>query len=299
MDISAEQNLADSVIADAIDYLVAHYRDQPSLDALAARAGYDKTHFQKVFRQKAGISPKRFTQFMTYRHARDLLASGHDALDAAFDAGLSGTGRLHDLFVACEAATPGEVRKRGQGVEIRYGFHPTPLGELLVGRTPRGVCWLGFRVDGLRDAPMARMHAHWPEAVFIEDIHTTAPDAAKIVAIWMGAGDARDKLLLDLHGTNFQIQVWRALLKIPNGQTVTYDDVAGTIGRPKSQRAVGNAVGANPVSLLIPCHRVIRKSGVLNNYGWGDARKKALLGMEAALHGEAAAGDFVLGSELI
>lgn len=279
------ETLTDTVIADTIDYLVAHYREQPSLEALARRAGYDPTHFQKTFRQKAGISPKRFCQFMTYRHARDLLASGHDALAAALDSGLSGAGRLHDLFVACEAATPGEVRKRGRGLEIRYGFHPTPLGELLIGRTSRGVCWLGFRVDGLRDAPMERMHGHWPEAVFVEDVTATAPDAAQIVAIWLGVADARRKLRLDLHGTNFQIQVWRALLKIPNGDTVTYDDVACTIGRPKSQRAVGNAVGANPVSLLIPCHRVIRKSGVLNNYGWGDARKKALLGMEAALHG--------------
>lgn len=279
----------ENVIAESIDYLVAHYQARPDLDELAARAGYETTHFQKIFREKVGISPKRLVQYMSYRHARDLLVEGHSTEAAASAAGLSGTGRLYDLFVSCEALTPGSARMKGRGLSVAYGFHPTSLGEILVAVTDKGVCYLGFLVDGDRSVPVARMKAHLPEALFREDDNATRAAAAAIMTIWTGHGDAGRKLKLDLQGTNFQIQVWQALLKIPLGETVTYQDIAREIGRPKSMRAVGNAVGANPVSLLIPCHRVIRSSGIIDNYGWGSPRKKALLAVESAMCPVAAA----------
>ena len=271
------------IIAESIDYLVAHYQEQPELEFLARRAGYETTHFQKLFKEKVGISPKRLIQYMNMRQARELLADGLPTLDAAQEAGLSGTGRLYDLFVTCEAVTPGHVRFRGKGVEVLYGFHPTPLGEILVGQTDFGVCYLGFLVDGDRDVPLRKMKHHLPEASYQLDQQGTATAAQKIMSIWQGHGDGKNKLKLDLHGTNLQIQVWQALLKIPTGETATYKDIAEQLNRPKASRAVGNAVGANPVSLLIPCHRVIRATGIIDNYGWGSPRKKLLLGMEGVL----------------
>lgn len=308
------------VIAESIDYLVAHYAERPSLEALALRAGYDPVHFQKLFSDKVGISPKRLIQYMTMRHARELLGQGAGMLEAAHGAGLSGGGRLHDLFVTCEAATPGEVGRKGQGLSIRYGWHPTPLGEILIGLTKRGVCWLGFRVDERRDQAMERMQGWWLRADFMEDAAGTAEAAEQVMGIWgtclppsgslsrstsppgkgeeisdefpppwkggcREGGDQRGgktpKLRLHLHGTNFQLQVWRALLRIPGGRTLSYQDIARELGNPKASRAVGGAVGANPVSLLIPCHRVIQASGIVENYGWGSARKKLLLGLES------------------
>lgn len=271
------------VIAAAIDYLVAHYAEQPDLDELARKAGYEATHFQKLFREKVGISPKRLVQYMTMRRARDLLSGGTPLPEAACEAGLSGEGRLYDLFVTCEAATPGEVRQRGEGMTVTYGYHASPLGEILVGITPRGVCWLGFLVNEDRAVPFRRMEKHWPRAQFAQDEKATAPAAEQILSIWRGRGDQTQKLKLDLHGTNFQIQVWQALLKIPLGEFLSYQDIAMQIGNPKASRAVGGAVGSNPISLLIPCHRVIQASGIIDNYGWGSARKKAILGIEGAL----------------
>lgn len=268
------------IVAQAIDHLAAVKGAYPDLETLAARFGYEPTHFQKLFKGKAGISPKRMMQYMQYSRARDFLLEGYPTLEAAYRAGLSGNGRLHDLFVTCEGATPGMVARRGAGMTIRYGFHATPIGEILLARTEKGVCWLGFVVDELRDVPMARLRGHWPHATYVEDAAATAPSAEHILRIWRGQGDAGRRLVLDLHGTNFQIQVWQALLKIPAGAVVSYQDVAGALGDPKASRAVGAAVGANPISLLIPCHRVIQKSGIVENYLWGTARKKILLGLE-------------------
>ena len=273
-------DLNDTVIAEAIDYLVAHYADQPDLDALACRAGYETSYFQKLFREKVGISPKRLVQYMSMKHAREMLLDGASTLESAHAAGLSGNGRLHDLFVSIEGATPGEVKSRGEGLEIVYGFHPTPLGEILVANTSRGVCYLGFQIDQDRSVPVKRMQAHIPRAVYIANDNATADSAAHILRIWRGQGEESRKLKLDLYGTNMQIQVWQALLRIPTGETVCYLDIAKELGRPNSARAIGNAVGANPVSLLIPCHRVIQASGIVNNYGWGSPRKKMILGME-------------------
>lgn len=270
----------EQIIAETIDYLVAHYHEQPALESLAARAGYDPAHFQKLFRDHVGISPKRLCQYMAMRHARELLEQGFPTLDTALDAGLSGNGRLHDLFVACEGVSPGGVQNRGRGLNIVYGFQPSITGEIMVAKTERGVCWLGFLVDEKRDETLHRARIHWPEAEFTHNDAAIEGEAAQIMRIWRGQGDGKRKLRLDLYGTNFQIQVWQALLKIPVGGTRTYLEIAQEVGLPKASRAVGNAVGANPVSLLIPCHRVIRATGIIDNYGWGSPRKKLLLAME-------------------
>lgn len=276
----------DSIIAESIDYLVAHHTAQPDLDFLARRAGYDSAHYQKLFKQKVGISPKRLVQFMNMIHARELLLGGEPTLETAYKSGLSGNGRLHDLFVSCEGVTPGEVQKRGAGLMITYGFHPSPIGALVIATTPRGVCWLGFLVDEKADHCVMRIQRHWPLAKLVHDDKAIKRDAEQILKIWRGQGEKSNKLKLDLYGTNMQIQVWKALLKIPTGETQTYQDIAKQIGKPKAARAIGNAVGANPVSLLIPCHRVIRATGIIDNYGWGSPRKKLILAMESGLNAE-------------
>lgn len=269
----------DAVIANTIDYLAAHHQEQPDLDFLAKRAGYESTHFQKLFKDYVGISPKRLVQYMNMRHARDLLAHGAPTLDAALATGLSGNGRLHDLFISCEAATPGDVTRRGQGLKITYGFCPTFLGEVMIAKTQKGICYLGFLMDEKRNEPVRKMKRHWPLASFTENDKAISAEGDIIAGLWRG--EKTGKLKLDIYGTNFQIQVWQALLKIPMGETLTYQDIAKQIKRPKSPRAVGNAVGANPVSLLIPCHRVIRATGIIDNYGWGSPRKKLILAMES------------------
>lgn len=271
------------IIAESIDYLVAHHEQQPDLDFLARRAGYESTHFQKLFKAHVGISPKRLVQYMNMRHARDLLANGHSTMDTALATGLSGTGRLHDLFVTLEGVTPGEVQQRGQGLTITYGFYPTPLGEILIARTGKGVCYTGFLMQERREEPVRKMKMHWPGAKFSHDDDALRDDADTMMVIWRGQGSAQKKLKLDIYGTNFQIQVWQALLRIPGGETVTYQDIAAQLGRPKSSRAVGNAVGKNPISLLIPCHRVIRGTGIIDNYGWGSPRKKLILAVESGV----------------
>lgn len=272
-----------ALVTSAIDWLVAHYEEQPGLEATAAHVGMEATAFQKAFTRRVGISPKRFVQVMTHRRARDLLESGDiTTLEAAYDAGLSGNGRLHDLFVTVEAATPGEIRARGAGMTIQYGFAPSPYGELIAARTGRGLCYLGFRVDDSRERCISRIRKVWPNAVFVHDDAAIAADCDAVTAICTGTQTQQKKIPLHLYGTNFQLQVWQALLKIPSRHFLSYESLGAAIGRPGSPRAIGNAVGANPVSLLIPCHRVIQKTGILNNYGWGSARKKALLGVECA-----------------
>lgn len=280
--IARMSDFQENIVASAIDHLATlPSGSAPDLDDLARKFGYESTHFQKLFKDKVGIIPKRMIQYINYSRARDFLLEGYPTLDAAYNVGLSSGGRLHDLFVACEAATPGMVQKRGAGMEIRYGYHPSPIGEMLVAQTPIGVCWVGITIEGSRDIPYSRLQKHWPNAQFTLDDDATRAAAEHILRIWRGQGDAKRKLSLDLHGTNFQIQVWRALLKIPTGGTVSYQDVAESLGDPKASRAVGTAVGANPITLLIPCHRVIQKSGIVENYAWGSARKKIILGLEA------------------
>lgn len=266
----------------AIDWLVAHWEEQPALDTIAAVAGLEPTHFQKTFTAKTGLSPKRFVQALTHGHARELLAdAGATTLEAAYAAGLSGNGRLHDLFVNVEAATPGEVKSKGRGMTIAYGVADSPFGEMIAAATLRGLCWLGFRVGDSREHCLTEMRRNWPLASFIRDDAAVAPYCEAVSAI-CGGGSLPEAFRLHLHlfGTSFQMQVWRALLRIPSRQFVSYGDIAAAIGAPAASRAVGGAVGSNPICLLIPCHRVIQKSGVLGHYSSGPARKKALLGVE-------------------
>ena len=264
-----------------LEFLGAHFREQPLLAAIAAHVGLSEFHFQRLFARWVGISPKRFLQYLTKEHALRVLESSQNVLDAAYDAGLSGPGRLHDLLVSCEAVTPGELRQRGEGLRIVYGFHPSPFGTSLIAATARGICQLSFVSGGDKQEPLRRLRQRWGRATLAD-----APDETRGLAERVFAFPSRQvqaPLHLFVRGTNFQIQVWQALLRIPFGQLVSYEDLARHVGLPKAARAVGNAVGANPVPFLIPCHRVIRKLGDLGNYGEGPLRKKAILGWEAAL----------------
>lgn len=267
------------IVARAFDHL-ADGNGAAGLDALAVKFGYEPTHFQKLFKEHVGISPKRVMQYMSYTKAREFLLEGYPTLEAAHQAGLSGGGRLHDLFVSIEGTTPGVVQKRGEGLKIFYGYHATPLGEVLIALTKQGICWMGFIPMRDRMAAFEKMKRHWPQARFFESVEETEDSATHLFRIWKGGGDTKEKLRLDLHGTNFQIQVWRALLKIPSGSVMNYGQIARALGDEKASRAVGTAVGANPVALLIPCHRVIQKSGIVENYAWGSARKKLFLALE-------------------
>lgn len=265
-------------IEQAILYLENHYRDQPSLEDVAASMGLSEFHFQRVFTRWVGVSPKRFLQFLTKESAKDLLKHSENLLDATYQVGLSSLGRLHDLFVTTEAVTPGEYKSRGAGLTIHYGIHPTPFGKCLIGVTERGICHLGFVQTSEGDA-IDTLVADWQESKMIEDHRTTAPLIAPIFLLNMRE---QSPLHLHLRGTNFQLKVWEALLNIPTGAVTTYEGVATQIGKPGATRAVGTAVGHNPIAVLIPCHRVIRKLGEFGNYRYGAARKKALLGWEQA-----------------
>jgi AraC family transcriptional regulator of adaptative response/methylated-DNA-[protein]-cysteine methyltransferase len=267
-------------VARAIDYLVAHWEAQPSLEETAAVAGLSPMHFQRVFKEGAGVSPKRFLQAMAAGEAKRAFDGGASVLDAAFAAGLSGPSRLHDLFLVSEAMTPGAYRKKGAGETIRFAEADGPFGRALIGATEKGICWLSFTEPMGLQRSLDEMKADWPAARFVEDKDFIAPRAGAAFAF--AAGRPLDRPLgLHVQGTNFQLKVWQALLSIPCGGRATYGDIAAAVGAPKAGRAVGAAVGANMISLLIPCHRVILASGVIHNYRWGANRKRALLAMEA------------------
>jgi len=263
----------------AIRYLEQNYQHQPGLKELARGAGLSEFHFQRLFRRWAGISPKRFVQFLTAGHAVRMLRESRTNLEAAFDAGLSGGGRLHDLLVNFHAVTPGELKRAGAGMTIQYGIHPSPFGECLIAVTARGVCHLGFMPASDRQAVLAELAAAWPRARLEAAPRVTAPVARRLFT--RGNGKAPG-IGLHVRGTNFQIKVWEALLRIPPGRVASYEAIALRIHAPRAVRAVANAVAHNPVAWLIPCHRVIRKSGALGGYRWGATRKKALLAWEAA-----------------
>ena len=245
-----------------------------SLEGLADRMGMSPAHFQRVFSQWVGVSPKRYQQYLTLDNARTMLAERFTLLETTMATGLSGTGRLHDLFLRWEAMSPGEYARGGEGLDIRWAFQPTPFGEALVRATDRGICGIGFTAECTRDAAMADLTARWPRATYIEAAGEIAPLAQ---AAFTG-GEAR----LHLIGAPFQIKVWEALLAVPSGHVTTYSEIAGAVGHPKAVRAVGTAVGRNPVSWLIPCHRALRKTGALGGYHWGLPVKRALLAWEAA-----------------
>ena len=245
-----------------------------SLDDLAARMGMSGAHFQRVFSQWVGVSPKRYQQYLTLDNAKAMLAERFTLLDTAMATGLSGTGRLHDLFLRWEAMSPGEFAKGGEGLVIHWAFQPTPFGEALVMATDRGICGIGFTAECTREHAMTDLTSRWPKATFVESPAEIAPLAD---AAFQG-GEAQ----LHLIGAPFQIKVWEALLNVPTGHVTTYSEIAGAVGHPRAVRAVGTAVGRNPISWLIPCHRALRKSGALGGYHWGLPVKRALLAWESA-----------------
>lgn len=265
-------------IEQVIYYLEKNASRQPSLSEIAASIHLSEYHFQRLFTRWVGVSPKRFLQFITKEHAKQLLSKSASILDAAYQVGLSSPGRLHDLFVTWEAVTPGEFKLHGEGVQISYGFHPTPFGEVLLGTTDRGICNLSFVMSAGRSIALERIRNDWPKASLIEDPSKTQPLVAEI---FRSLGHSYGQPLhLYLSGSNFQLKVWEALLGIPSGNVVSYRDIASYLGDPKASRAVGNALAHNPVAILIPCHRVINSLGEFGNYHYGGARKVALLGWE-------------------
>lgn len=269
-------------IARAIEYLATHFEDQPSLDAVAHEIGLSSYHFQRLFTRMVGVSPKKFVQHLTLNRAKESLAGSASVLDAAYDAGLSGPGRLHDLFVAHEAMTPGEWKARGAGLDLIYGWHPSPFGDCLIAATPRGVCGLAFALEDGREATIADLFTSIGEANSREDPAATRPYAER-------AFDGGGEVPVVLRGTPFQLKVWEALLRIPSGAVMSYDGLARAIGRPGAARAVAGAVARNPVSWLVPCHRVLRGTGAITGYRWGPVKKRAMLALEAAGADSAAA----------
>ncbi len=265
-------------IARAIEFLRGHAAEQPDLGAVARHVHLSDHHFQRLFTRWAGVSPKRFLQYLTVEHAKARLLSSRSVLELAGEVGLSGPGRLHDLFVSLEAMSPGEYRAGGAGLAIRYGIHPSPFGPAVIAASARGVCGLHFLDEGVIAADLIRHD--WPHAELRRDDGGMAALAAGVFApLALRPGMP---LAVLVKGSNFQIKVWRALLDLPLGAVATYRDVARRIGHPGAARAVGSAIGANPIAWLIPCHRVIRDSGQVSRYRWGETRKAAMLAWEAA-----------------
>lgn len=263
-----------------IEMLTLDYQSQPSLEMLAARLGVSPGQLQKTFTRWAGLSPKAFLQAVTLDHAKRLLGDhGMPLLETSIELGLSGPGRLHDLFVTHEAMSPGEWKAKGAGLTIRYGFHPSPFGVALVMVTERGLAGLAFADPGEERACFDDMAGRWPQAAYVADQTATAPYASRIFDPHKWSGD--QPLRVVLIGTDFQVRVWESLLEIPLGKAVTYSDIASRIGQPTASRAVGAAVGRNPISFVVPCHRALGKSGALTGYHWGLTRKRAMLGWEA------------------
>jgi AraC family transcriptional regulator of adaptative response/methylated-DNA-[protein]-cysteine methyltransferase len=264
-----------------IDWLRVHWREQPSLELLAERNGMSPAHLQRLFMRWAGLSPKAFVQALTIDYARKLLRDSASVLETAYEVGLSGPGRLHDLFVTHEAMTPGSYKARGRGLIIRYGFHDCPFGRVLLMMTEQGICGLAFADQGGEQPVLADMRGRWPAADYVEDTALTGDSVSHIF------GAPRWKLEQPLRlvfiGTDFETQVWQVLLKIPLGHATSYSDIAAHLGKAGASRAVGSAVGRNPISFVVPCHRVLAKSGGLGGYHWGLTRKQAILGWEAGL----------------
>ncbi len=273
-----------TTIERALRYIAAHQTDQPGLSELAGAAGLSEAHFQRVFKAWAGVSPKQFLKHLTLQAAKQRLRESESVLDTAYDVGLSGPGRLHDLFVTLEAMTPGDYKRGGKGVDIRYGFHDSPFGECLLAVTDAGICGLGFVNEDGQEAALDDFRRRWPAARFVESSCETGYLMPEVFSgeTAPAKGTRRNLLALAVPGTPFQVKVWQALLQIPSGHVTTYGQLAQHLGMPKgAARAVGSAVGANPVSWLVPCHRVIRETGAVTGYHWGTGRKLAMLGWEA------------------
>lgn len=264
----------------AINYIEQNFKQQPTLDQMARSVHLSKFHFNRIFKRWAGISPNRFLQFLTLDYTKEQLAAARSLLSTALSAGLSGPSRLHDLFVTFEAMTPGQFKQMGEGLQITYGFSHCPFGEVMIATTQRGICRISFLEKEHRSHVINRLCSNWPRAEFTENqdhIHA-------IVRQIFGRRNADTPRPLHLHvkGTNFQVNVWQALLAIPFGRLVSYQDIATGLGKPNAVRAVASAVAVNPAAYLIPCHRVIAKTGKIHKYRWGDTRKKAMIAWEAA-----------------
>ncbi len=268
------------LIADTIKWMVEHQAEQPDLNSLSSAVGVSPHHLQRTFQHWAGVSPKQFLKSLTRKAALARLAEGCSVLDAALESGLSGPGRLHDLLISTDALTPGEVRKHGEGIQLTYGFGQSLFGLSLVAWTPRGINFLGFCQEKGADQTLADLRKQWSNASFSED-----PAGAQrwLDAIFSKSGEK--PIPLWLRGSSFQLKVWEALLEIPEGTHATYGQMASLIGHPGAARAVGTAIGNNPVSFIIPCHRVIRQMGELGGYRWGESTKRAIIGYEAVSGG--------------
>ncbi|MCC8949473.1 MULTISPECIES: methylated-DNA--[protein]-cysteine S-methyltransferase [Bradyrhizobium] len=263
----------------AIAFISEHWRTQPTIEAMADAAAVTPDELHHLFRRWAGLTPKAFMQALTLDHAKNLLRDSASVLDAALDSGLSGPGRLHDLFVTHEAMSPGEWKTGAGGMTLRYGFHPSPFGTAIVIATDRGLAGLAFADHGDEQTAFADMKRRWPNASYVEDTDGTAALAQRVFDTRLWRAD--QPLRVVLIGTDFEVRVWETLLKVPMGRAVSYSDIACKINSPKASRAVGAAVGRNPVSFVVPCHRALGKSGALTGYHWGITRKQAMLGWEA------------------
>ncbi|MFK8253725.1 methylated-DNA--[protein]-cysteine S-methyltransferase [Ancylobacter terrae] len=267
------------VVRKAVAFVNTHFRDQPEVESIALAAGVTPRALTDLFRRWCGLSPKDFLQAVTLDAARRVLSESDNVLDAAYELGFSGPGRLHDLFVVHESLSPGEWKTGAAGLVIRWGFHPSPFGMALAMVSPRGLCGLAFADEGEEDAALADMRRRWPNALYVEDPVATGPYAARIFDCRTWSPD--NPLRIVFIGTDFEVRVWETLMRIPMGKATTYSTIAGRIEKPKAARAVGAAVGKNPISFVVPCHRVLGKNGDLTGYHWGLTRKRAILGWEA------------------
>ncbi|WP_413697836.1 methylated-DNA--[protein]-cysteine S-methyltransferase [Pseudovibrio sp. SPO723] len=282
--VSFDQTFEDyQVVRQTLKTITETWRSQPSLEQLAADVQLQPIQLQRVFSRWAGITPKQFLQAITLDHARALLRDAASVLDTSYEVGLSGPSRLHDLFVTHEAMTPGDYRKRGEGLVIHFGFHPCPFGYVLLMTTDKGLAGLAFADPGEEQAALEDMTRRWPAAAYEESLEKTAPYLDRVFNPDMWSPET--PLRLVFIGTDFEVRVWQTLLKIPMGKATTYSDIAANIGKPSASRAVGTAVGKNPISFVVPCHRVLGRSGDMCGYHWGVTRKRAILGWEAGLSG--------------
>ncbi len=279
MVVSTETNINYQRIEQAIKYLEDNFQRQPELDEVAEKVHLSPFHFQRIFTDWAGISPKRFLQFLTVDFLKSKLQESRNIVEAAESAGLSSQSRVYDLFTTLEAVTPQEYKLKGSGIQVEYGFHETPFGTCLLGITQRGICWLSFvKTDGDLRTELESMKEHWHNSVFHQNQELTSAFVQQIFS----ETPSGKKLHLLVKGTNFQVKVWEALLRLPMGSVTTYQGIAEQIQNPKAMQAVGSAVGSNHIAYLIPCHRVIRKDGVLGEYRWSASRKKSIIGWEMA-----------------
>ncbi len=276
--MEAQQNINYNRIAEAIEYIQQHFKDQPDLDEVASKVHVSPFHFQRLFTDWAGVSPKKFLQYISVKHAKQVLKNNQTTLvDAALETGLSGTGRLHDLFIKIEGMTPGEYKNGGENISINYSFAESPFGNILVASTAKGICHMAFAED--EQAGLMVLRQHFPNAHIRQMVDLIQQNA---LYIFTHNWSKLKQIKLHLKGTGFQLKVWEALLKIPTGQLSTYGGIAAKINNPNASRAVGTAIGSNPVAFLIPCHRVIQSTGITGGYMWGSTRKSAIIGWEAA-----------------